>query len=423
MRSQLNNLAFWVGGVLVVILVTIFYQPTVAKTGSLLVWLDGKIYVMDIDTLALTFVGSADASQSVTPSPGCLGQMTASCWVVVGDRLYTVGGREDITRKTIPLEEGAHWPDAAVSWSPDGIHLAYSVIKTPHHLTELRLYNALTAETKIIAAVVDPTIPIAWTVGCAQGLETAVCQLGYKIITPKPVEIITPSPAEDNNWLVALTPLNGEQRIWLISEGPIFELGWTADNTLLYSRPKHYFYRVEDGAPAYHILPGSQLANLSPHGRYTVYYEAFTQKECQAERPWGGCWYLGVWLANADKGKIEQRLIHSLDLSQVKANQLSFDPVWTPQAEAFVFAQAGQLIYYEVKRQEAVVWSSSLQGQLVSPPVFSPHGGAVALAVQPESNSSEYRLLVINPQLKPIEHHLNAQKGFRVLAWLPHQPN
>ena len=59
MKSQLNNLAFWVGGILLVVLVTVFYQPAAAKTGSLLVWQDGQIYVLDIDSLERRPVGPA----------------------------------------------------------------------------------------------------------------------------------------------------------------------------------------------------------------------------------------------------------------------------------------------------------------------------------------------------------------------------
>jgi hypothetical protein len=32
---------------------------------------------------------------------------------------------------------------------------------------------------------------------------------------------------------------------------------------------------------------------------------------------------------------------------------------------------------------------------------------------------SEYRLVIVNPKLQPIEHVIETKEGFRVLAWLP----
>jgi hypothetical protein len=211
------------------------------------------------------------------------------------------------------------------------------------------------------------------------------------------------------------------RQTWPVPVGSIFELRWTADNTLLYSQPRNYFHRAQDYTPAYHMSPGSQLANMSPDGRYTVYYEPFTQKECQAERPKGGCWYLGIWLADNERPK-ERQLVFSRELSKAGEGKLNTDPFWSPAGDAFGLFREGNLVYYNLKQHEAAIWYQSLRGRLTSPPVFSPNEKAIALVTQPAENSSQYHLLVLNPQFKPLEHLIDVQKGFRVLAWLPHYP-
>jgi hypothetical protein len=32
---------------------------------------------------------------------------------------------------------------------------------------------------------------------------------------------------------------------------------------------------------------------------------------------------------------------------------------------------------------------------------------------------SEYRLVIVNPKLQPVEHIIDTQQSFLVLAWLP----
>ncbi|HXW00526.1 MAG TPA: hypothetical protein VEC93_19065, partial [Anaerolineae bacterium] len=69
------------------------------------------------------------------------------------------------------------------------------------------------------------------------------------------------------------------------------------------------------------------------------------------------------------------------------------------------------------------IWYQSLRGRLASAPAFSPNEKAIAFIYQPEQGSRQYHLLVLNPQFKPLEHLIEAQEGFRVLAWLPHHLN
>lgn len=417
MKSQLNYLLFGIGAALAMVLLTLFYQPGVAKTGSLLVWLDGDLYLQDIDTHSRTPVGPAETVEAVAPSPGCLDQVEAPCWVAVGPTLYHIHADGTTAAAPIPLDAGVRWIDARVSWSPDGLNLAYAVILKLNRLTELRLYNAATGQTKVIAAVVDPTLPVVWSPGCAAGLDSPTCQLGFKLIVPAFVETALAQPAAESNWLVAYDTPTGAQHIWYVPGDPISTLRWNYAGSLLYSRPADTFYRAQDRTPAAPISPGSQAVGLSPDGRYTVYYESSTHKECQAERPQGKCWYLDVWLAG--NSPANRRLIYSADLAQAEPGRPDLKPVWSLHGEALVWVQAGQLLHYEVPQPQAQLWYAGLQAQLTSAPVFSPYGRAVALVDQAQAGSPEYRLLVIDPRLQPLEHLITAQRGFHVLAWLP----
>jgi hypothetical protein len=353
--------------------------------------------------------------------------------VVVGAKLFSVNSGDGL-EVPIPIETGVRWLDSAVSWSPDGLNLAYTVALGGSEQTELRVYNAATTETQTLAFGVDPALAVAWTIGCVAGLEAPTCRLGYKTSDPLPVghelrpHLLIPAWADElrptylkhpMQQLVALTPLSGEQQVWPIPVDKIFALRWTADNSLLYSQPRNYFHRAPDYSPAYQISPGSQLANMSPDGRYTVYYEPFTQKECQAERPKGGCWYLGVWLAENEKSGPPRQLIYSRELTQAGEGRLNADPFWSPYGDAFVLFREGTLVHYSLKYREAAVWSTSLHGQLTSAPMFSPNEEAVAFVVHQEEASSQYHLLMINPQFKPLEQIIEARQGLRVLAWLP----
>ncbi len=416
-RSQWNTLLFWVGAILVIVFATVFYRPAAAKTGSLLIWMNNRIYVMDIDTLTLQRVGPATSSDVMVPSPGCHGQTDTPCWVSAGENLYTVDylsrSSSNSARNLLPGQGYAWIDEVAVSWSPDGKWLAYSIFNEADHQAELRIYDAATAETQTIAVGVDPTVAPAWSVGCGEGLNSPNCELAFKT---RPVDVdgddVVPS-------LVALNLATGEQREWQISAEPVFELRWTPNGDLLYSQPKRHFRYAANGTPAYNMPSVSQLANMSPDARYTVYYQPFTLADCPAGDEAEACMHVGVWLTDASSDSDDRHLIYSTNLSEPHQRGLNFVPVWSPFGNGFVFFQDGKLIYYDLVQQEAAIWYKSLGDKLRSRPVFSPNEEAVAFVDNQGQGYSEYRLLVINPRLQPIEHIIETKTGFRVLAWLP----
>lgn len=405
MKSQLQTLLFWVGAVLVIVLATIFYQPAAAKTGSLLVWTKQKIYVMDIDSLILRRVGQANADELIVPAPGCLGQSEAPCWVIAGPRLYEVSAEADApaSEKMLP-GAGWQWIDSTVSWSPDGIHLAYSV--QTDNFVELRVYNAATGTIALVAPRADPTIAVAWTAACRNGLGDPDCQIGYKAAGEQPLQ------------LVALQPATNRQTSWEIAAEQIFELRWTTANELLYSQPQRHFYSVETAAPAFHIPPAGQLANMSPRATYTIYYQPFTLRDCPAEDE-DACLHLGVWISERGAEAGTPDLIYNLNLAESQTGGLNFIPIWSADEKRAVFFQDGRLIHYDVAAQETTIWYKSVKGKLRSEPVFSPNEEAVAFVDNQGQGYSEYRLVIVNPKLQPIEHIIETKSGFRIVAWLP----
>lgn len=413
MPTQWKNFAFWTGAILLLVLATVFYQPAAAKTGSLLVWTRDRVYVMDIDTLDLIRIGPAKAGEPLTPSPGCFGQVEAPCWVVVSDRLYRVEtglASGSVPQAKLPVDPGYRWGEMPVSWSPDGLHLAYGLVRQKSRQAELRVYSVETGELKIKAEFLDPTIAAAWSAACVAGLEAEGCEIGFKQVAVARIGEILPS-------LSTYAPVTGETRRWTISPAPIETLSWTASNDLLYSRPDRLVYRAAEQTPAYEMPAGAQFASLSPDGRYTVYYQPFKLKACPAVEE-EACLYLGVWLRDSASPSSDPALIYSVKLSEQKEG-LNFVPIWAPAGEAFVFFQEGRLIHYDLTTAEATIWYKAMRGKLRSLPVFSPDKEAVVFVDNQGQGHSEYRLVIVNPRLEPIEHIIETDSGFRVLAWLP----
>jgi len=131
------------------------------------------------------------------------------------------------------------------------------------------------------------------------------------------------------------------------------------------------------------------------------------------------CLHLGVWLARNDEAGTQPDLIYNLDLNKARGGGLNFVPIWSTDEQAAVFFQDGQLIHYDVIAQEATIWYKPVRGKLRSEPVFSPNEEAVAFVDNQGQGYSEYRLVVVDPKLQPVEHIIETDTGFRLLAWLP----
>jgi len=215
--------------------------------------------------------------------------------------------------------------------------------------------------------------------------------------------------------VLALSPATGEQQSWEVEASAIFALRWDLENQLLYSQPPRHFQTVEDNRPIYRMPSGGQLANISPSGKYTIYYQPFTLAGCQ-----GGdenCLHLGVWLNENDNEEKEASLIYNIKIS-AQTGGLTFIPTWSVREDSFIFFQDGNLVHYDLLEEEATIWYKSVHGKLRSAPILSPNEAAVAFVDNQGQGFSEYRLVVINPKLQPVEHILETQTGFQILAWL-----
>ena len=412
MKPRWKTRALWIGAILIVFIASILYQPAASRTGSLLVWTNNRVYVMDIDTLTLERIAPAAPHEVIAPSPGCRGQASAPCWIVVGSRLFRVdvgAGGSEVREIPLPVGEDYLWIDSPVSWSPDGYHIAYSLMKRETERFDLFVVSAGDDQVKITAEDIDPDLAATWTPGCADGLTAPECRIGYKKM---------PGQQEQGGFLASIigyTPATEDVEQWSITPDRIFELRWSADGELLYSRPKRHFLRARDHAPAYRMPQGGQLANISPSATYTVYYQPFTLEGCESD----DCIQLGVWLESATSTeRAERRLIYNLPVSD-QSDGLNFIPVWANDSRSFVFFQDGNLIHYDIVKDEGTIWYKEVGDKLRSVPEFAPNETAVAFVDNQGQGHSDYRLLVINPRLDPVEHVIETETGFKILAWLP----
>jgi len=385
-------------------LATILYQPSAAATGSLLIWMNHNVYVMDIDTSIIERVAPAKIDDAITPSPGCYQKMTAPCWVVVNDKLYSVSQHQTSKPPIRLTQAGEQWPQSKASWSPDGLQVVYVVDNPTTEQFLLQLYNTQHGTYQTIATDVDPTLAVAWSADCEAGFIES-CWLGYKTLVTQTGKL---------PYLVGHNLATSEHQQWEISNEPIDALRWSPTETLLYSRPKRYFYQANNHTKGYHIPNGAKLASMSPSAQYTVYYQSFTLSDCPADEE---CLYVGVWLTSTNV--TTPTLLYNVDLKDNYAEGLNFIPIWAPHGKSFVFFQEGNLIHYDIENEKAVIWYQSLQGKLRSVPVFSPREEAVAFTDSEGQGLSDYRLVIINPRLKPIERIIKTEAGFKVLAWLP----
>jgi len=436
-----------------IIMASLIYQPAAAKTGFLLIWLNHKVYVMDIDSQEIYPVGPAPRVAAITPSPGCLGQVKAPCWVVIEDKIYQVNAPGEAATGHDLLQDDETWLNSAMSWSPDGLHVAYTVAHSLTQRSELRLYEPPTQQAERLGFDSDPTIAVAWSHDCAAGLG-ATCEIGYKTVVTESYDLqknLTPtlsylgegvkspplplnegdvggikggrvsinaSPkTEISPTLVAYNPTTHSQHEWQISLEPVFELRWSPDNRLFYSRPSRHFYSAESHEAAYHVPKGATVANVSPDMAEMIYYQTFTLSDCQdANRK---CVYLGLWLVKyGQNGAAQRQLIYNADLVE-PVKGLNYIPTWSRLTHDLVFFQEGNLVYYDQDKNEAAIWYKSLRGKLRSNPIFAPNKQAVAFVDNQGNGVSAYRLMIINPWLQPIEKFIVAENGFQILAWLP----
>jgi Tol biopolymer transport system component len=323
--------------------------------------------------------------------------------VVIEDKVYQVNLPGEAATGRNLSQDNEIWLNSDVSWSPDGLRVAYTVSQTHH--SALRLYEPPTQHYETLGFDSDSAIAPAWSAACATGLGTT-CEIGYKMVMTQ---------SEISPTLVAYNPTTQRRREWQISAEPIVELRWSPDNRLFYRRPSRDFYAAENHETAFELPKGATLGNVSPDLAEMVYYQTFTLSDCQGGQD--KCLYLGLWLTKYGQNNATQRqLIYNANMVQ-PVEGLNYIPTWS--AHNFVFFQEGNLVYYDQDKNEAAIYTKSLYGKLRSSPIFAPTGEAVAFVDNQGNGVSNYRLMIINPRLQPIEKMIVTDKGFQILAWLP----
>ncbi len=396
--EQWLSVIILVVALLTTVAATVVYQPSAAKTGALLIKLNNNLYVMDIDSLAIELVAPAIGEAAVSPAPGCEQRLSQPCWVVVKDRLYRAGQRGQSTLVRLLTDDpNVAWLRQPVSWSPDGARFVYPVLNQQTEQVELHYQHVDSPSLQVLAVNVDERVKAAWSSGCAAG-GASDCRLAYRQATGE---------------VVALNMATFTTQRWSLGESQsVVALRWSAGGGLLYSPNLPHFRGVTDDQPPYHLPASAKLAGLSPQMGQMVYYHPFRRKGC------ADCLYLGVWLQQ-HRAETPPKLVYQVDLSTPSADGLTFVPTWSTVEDGFVFFQDGKMIFYDVTKKQAAMWHQSLLGRLRSKPVFSPNRRAVAFVDNQGQGVSEYRLVIVDPRLKPIEKIIVTESVFQVLTWLP----
>ena len=287
-------------------------------------------------------------------------------------------------------------------WSPDGHYFAYAVRNQTDDVAEWRIYNTKTQAIELALTDINPELAPAWSTACQTGLTVPECRVAYLA-------------QEADKVVVAYAFADGRSEQWQLAVDQLNDLRWHWKGQLLFSPEPRHYYQIENGEPAFELPAGGQLADISPDGRYTVYYQPFTIDDCDPDTD--ACLYLGVWLKEFGS-PIEPKLLYQLRIGDPEEG-LNFIPVWSPDGNQVVFFQNGRLIHYDLDQQEGLIWYRPVRGKLRSLPIFSPFEPAVAFVDNQGQGFSEYRLLVINPKLQPIIHILETDSSLRLLSWLP----
>lgn len=406
----------WGGAFFALVVATLFYNPGLVESGKLLVWIDGAFYTIAPDGTQKTLIVETGQSVRFEASPGCYGLVRAPCWLQFGRFLTRLPG-ETIP---LPLEPADIWINPAVSWSPDGTHLAYTIANTALNRTELRIFNVITQKSQTLAADVEASTRPVWSHACARAFEAPQCRLAFRKLSPK-----GDSLAE----VVALVPTRGLSQTWTIPGGFVPILGWTADDRLIYSNEAYSIARaiyVSDESPVLDMPTGVQYPTNSPEADYAVYYQVFRAEGlgCRLtnllRRGPGpdACQRRGIWIS--DRQGQHPRLVYSTEATSRRGG-FNSDPIWSPAGDAFLIFHEGQAIYHDLATRQTEVWYQDVPYGPRTDPVFSPDRRAIAMIVGDQAGAEQIddRLLILGHRLKPMSVDLEVKRGVRLIAWLP----
>ncbi|MFQ5575728.1 MAG: hypothetical protein ACE5G8_01935 [Anaerolineae bacterium] len=365
-----------------------------SRDGPLLFWQAGALYTINPNGTNLTKLTPALlADRRVTEvSPGCNGLAPAACWVLVGHVLYHISGRG----VPLPLTPNTEWINAPAGWSPDGVHLAYTVGRKDTNRRALLVYNTALEIVWRVAAAVDESRTPAWSPGCANGLmDGCVLAFGKQA-----------APGQAGSIVAAFTFADGSLQSWNIPNHWGHILKWSPDNRLYVGGSAGWF-RVDDGSPVKGALGAEFASSVAP----TVQYVAYSGRAPRAGQR-------QIWLAGPSQPPF---LIDAVPIHPDRAG-FSSPVIWSPGGEALAAFNQGRLIYYNLVQQTVSVWYRTDSMDVLKGYAFAPSGNAIALVEGQYLDNPERpqnRLFIVYKSGEVVNLRLRSREPIVLMAWLP----
>lgn len=372
--------------------------------GPILFWQKNALYTINPDGTNLTKISPALlADQRFTEvSAGCHGLAQAPCQVIIGHVIYQISGRGII----LPAFPNSEWLNAPVSWSPDGVSLAYFVSERESGQRSLLIYNTALNLLWRAAPNVDEAVKPAWSSGCRETGSTQ-CMLAYG----------QKASAGQKGTPIAVLNLNsGQTDETTIAAGYGNVLRWSDDNHLYYGGRLGWFS----------ALDGSQVGDtgalqrgtplfVSPTIDYVIFSDdPATRFPTQAE--------VGreIWLNSVSAHT--SRLIYAFPPQTETNSHRAFEVLWSPHQNSVAVFNKDHLIYYDLAEENPTILTDIGPFDRIMGYAFSPDGDSVAIVggFFPDTSEKPYHILfVTGTSGQPVTLIPRTKDPILVLAWLP----
>jgi len=370
------------------------------QDGPILFWQDGAIYTINADGTNLTKLTPAiGADQRYTAvAPGCSGQSSTICWVLIGHVLYDALGRG----VPLPLNNALEWVDAPATWSPDGIHIAYAANRKTDGQRVLLIYD--TAQNIVWQAAVntDDSIKPAWSAECVDGVvDNCYLAFGQKSASGQTGKVI-----------VAQNLSTGSAHTWTIPSSQGHILRWSTNNELYYGGRLGWF-AVVDGRRVSERATSALTMAPSPAFDQVAYYDIRP-----AEDGVSAATILNLASIAGDPLRTIYVFPSTLGRMNIQARQI----FWAPNGSGLAAYNQGLLLHYDLQAQTMFIWYKTPTAGKFSSYAFAPSGDRVALVESQyleHQSTPQNRLLVVSRSGDVVTLRPRSSGAIVLLAWLP----